>query len=68
MHKSAPWLALCVFLSACGMKGDLVLPEPPAAPEQPAPETGATVPTPAETDEPERRGVNPPSPDPDLVP
>jgi predicted small lipoprotein YifL len=63
-------LLVCCLLSACGMKGDLVLPEPPDARTAPG-DGGAAgnAAAPAETPEEEakRQGEAPPNPDPDLI-
>lgn len=63
MQKLLPLLALAL-LSACGMKGDLVLPN--AADAKPDGEAAPAVETPEE-EAAKRQGVDPPSADPDVV-
>jgi len=69
MPRFLPLLVL-VALSACGMKGDLVLPEPAdtrTAPGATQPSGNATAPAETPEEEAKRQGVNPPSPDPVLT-
>lgn len=68
MYKLSP-LLLISLLAACGMKGDLVLPDAAPVPATPGDNRPSADASPAETPEEEarRQGVNPPSADPDLT-
>lgn len=64
MHRLLT-LALLAIVAACGMKGDLVLPESSGQAEragEAAQPTGN-----AEEEAAKRRGVNPPTADPDVI-